>query len=905
MSTQPFGRVKKPLINNTLIGSILLVVAGLFVSIGVVSLDTAALPTSLSRGHLLALLGGWTVCWAGTCWILHRKLLTCDPLIIPIVALLTGWGLLLQARLAPKFMLRQLVWLFVGNACLCFIALTPSIPRLLRRYRYTILTCGLILLGATLFFGVNPSGYGQRLWLGGFGLYLQPSEPLKLLLIIYLAAYLSDRRDLTSYSKQEKRLWLVVLGPMFVMVGGAMLLLIWQQDLGAALLFYLTFTAMLYLAWGKVSYILISLALFIPVALSGYYFSSRVALRVNIWLNPWLPENVDTAFQILQSLFAFGSGGAIGQGLGQGFPTLIPAVHTDFIYAALVEEFGFLGSVALLILMSILTSRGITLAQKAKWPFEALLAGGIAALISIQMWVITGGNAKLIPITGVTLPFLSYGGSSLVTMLVAVGLMINLSSPHPPPVTIMLKPLLSRPIRYTAARLGQAMLVLTLSIILVTSYWSINSAETLARNPANPRYLLSEARIRRGKILDRNAVLLADIDIDEFGYVTRTYPVPEAAPVLGYATFEHGLSGIEETCDTRLRGDHNRNQWDKTWEQIQHLDPVGQDVRLTIDASYQRYAYEQLKNLMGAAILVDAHTGEILAMASTPTYDPSSVDDEWETLRESPNAPLLNRATQGLAQPGAILESVILSSFWDTIEHQQPTTPVADGVELNGVSLYCHRPPASDTWASVFAAACPAPFSGFSETISATALQSAFENWELTQALRFEIPTLSVDWDTTNLNVESEVLGQGDLLVTPLHMAKVAAIIGNDGLKVNLHLLMQPLPGCGDFSSPITESEDSFIIDADTATIIRAMFPRNGKVVGHSGTALAGPNRIQSWFIGLNSIDVPRYAVAVLIESDSPSTAAAQIGRGLLTLATGPLDPSPSDTSCCENATHP
>jgi peptidoglycan glycosyltransferase len=520
------------------------------------------------------------------------------------------------------------------------------------------------------------------------------------------------------------------------------------------------------------------------------------------------------------------------------------------------------------------------------------------------MWVITGGNAKLIPITGVTLPFLSYGGSSLVTMLIALGLMINLSSPHPPPVTITLQQHKTRPVRLTAARLGQVMLILTLTILLITSYWSIPQTTALAQNASNPRYILAEERIRRGKILDRNAAPLADISIDEFGYVTRTYPVPEAAPILGYASLEHGVAGIEATCDTRLRGDHLRNEWDKTWEQIRHIDPVGQDIRLTIDANYQQYAYRHMKDLTGAAVLVDARTGDILVMASSPTYNPTNIDDDWESLREAFNAPLINRATHGLSQPGGILESILLASFWDIVSQNPPAVPVAEGVELNGVTIDCLRTPASETWASVFAAACPAPFSKLGESISASELLSAYENWEITRAPQLEIPTLVADWDTSEINVQNEILGQGNLLVTPLQMANVAAILGNDGQHVNLHLLMEPAEGCVDDIFSTQETERHQIIDAETAAIIRSMLPNHGKVIGHTATALAGPNRIQSWFIGLNSSEVPRYAVAVLIESDTPSTAAATIGRGLLILASGPLSLSDPNPSCCENATH-
>jgi cell division protein FtsW len=152
---------------------------------------------------------------------------------------------------------------------------------------------------------------------------------------------------------------------MVTMVGLALLLLGWQQDLGAALLFYLTFVAMLYLAWGKGWHVVVSLLLFIPIALAGYWLSTRVALRVSIWLDPWGPGQADRAFQILQSLYAFADGGLVGQGLGQGLPTLIPAVHTDFVYAALVEEFGLVGGVALLLLLGLFIYRGILLAQRA------------------------------------------------------------------------------------------------------------------------------------------------------------------------------------------------------------------------------------------------------------------------------------------------------------------------------------------------------------------------------------------------------------------------------------------------------------------------------------------------------------------------------------------------------------
>jgi cell division protein FtsW len=403
MSTQPIRRLRLVMTQRTA-GDLMLVLAALFVVSGAVTLYAAPFPTNLTLGHLIALVSGWGIAWGGCYALLRWQSRRVDPLILPIAALLTGWGLLLQARLAPPFMLRQIIWLMLGCTAMTLLTLTRKLSRFLRRYRYTLLTAGILLLAATLVFGVNPSGFGQRLWLGLRGVYVQPSEILKLLLVVYLAAYLSERRDLIQAESEGQSLWLIVLGPMLVMVGLALLLVGWQQDLGAALLFYLTFATMIHLAWGKPIYTLLSLLLFIPVVVAGYILSARVAHRISIWLNPWAPEQADRAFQILQSLFALGAGGLFGQGLGQGVPTLIPAVHTDFVFSALVEEFGVTGGIGLILSLAALAQRGIRLARRSSSTFESLLAGGLTALLCIQSWVIIGGNVKLIPITGVTLP---------------------------------------------------------------------------------------------------------------------------------------------------------------------------------------------------------------------------------------------------------------------------------------------------------------------------------------------------------------------------------------------------------------------------------------------------------------------------------------------------------------------
>lgn len=885
MSTQPIRRRWRP---SAIIKpeSLLAGIPFCFVLLGAVTLHFAAPIPSLTTRHLIVLVLGWIGAWGATYIVLHRRLPGADPFIVPLASMLTGWGLLLLARMAPSFLLRQILWLGVSCCVLCVVALIPTLPRLLRRYRYTLLAGGLLLLAATFFFGVNPSGYGQELWLGAFGVYYQPSELLKLLLVIYLASYLSERRDLVE-RQGGKALWMAILGPMATMVGLALLLLGWQQDLGAALLFYLTFVAMLYLAWGKGWHVAVSLLLFVPIALAGYWLSDRVALRVSIWLDPWRPEQADRAFQILQSLYAFASGGLLGQGLGQGLPTLIPAVHTDFVYAALVEEFGLIGGVAVLLMFGLLIYRGILLAQRASVagngsPFESLLAGGIAALFAIQIWVIMGGNAKLIPITGVTLPFLSYGGSSLLTVFIALGLLLNISAPHREPITLTLVPE-SVPLRQTAGHLGKALLFFLVSVALVTGVWTVLRADELREYFTNPRRILAESRIRRGRILDRNSVALADIAVDDAGYVTRVYSVAEAVPVVGYNTLQYGVSGIEAACDSRLRGDIGRTPWQDFRAGLLHQSPVGRDVRLTLDVRLQQTAQRLLADYQGAAVLVDTRTGEILALASSPTYNPATVETDWADLYAAPDAPLLNRATQSLAQPGSVLQTVVLAAALREGELPELALPLSAYVQVNGANLTCAQTPLAPTWQSVLNAGCPAPFAALGEQLGMAHLAESFAAWGLTDAPALEIPTVAAPWEPASADVIREAVGQGDLLVTPLHMVSVAAIVGNAGVHTPLRLLASPLSGC---VSPNIST--AIVTTPDIAARILDLWPRYGSAVGHLGEALAGPERTQTWFIGLNSPQVPRYAVAVLIENAPDRQIPAQIGEQLLGQAVRP-----------------
>jgi cell division protein FtsW (lipid II flippase) len=301
--------------------------------------------------------------------------------------------------------------------------------RWLKRYRYTWLAVAFALLAATFVLGVNPLGRGLRLWLGAGGLYLQPSELLKVPLLVYLARYLSEHHALLA-SRERRPLLdrerLPYLFPLLITWALSLVLLVLQRDLGTASIFFLVFLAMLYLATEDLTYLAGGAVLLLASAVAGYFLYDVVAQRIDIWWNPW-PDAQGRAFQIVQSLYAIANGGLLGQGLGQGVPTYVPAVHTDFPFTAIAEEFGLSGALALLMCYAALVLRAARAATRTPDPFQAFLAAGISLLFGLQSFIIVAGNLKVAPLTGVTLPFVSYGGSSLLASFVLLALLVRIS----------------------------------------------------------------------------------------------------------------------------------------------------------------------------------------------------------------------------------------------------------------------------------------------------------------------------------------------------------------------------------------------------------------------------------------------------------------------------------------------
>jgi cell division protein FtsW (lipid II flippase) len=304
-----------------------------------------------------------------------------------------------------------------------------NVMRLLRDYKYTWLLITLALQMATFFIGTEVGG--ARLWIQVGPVQIQPSEIVKVTLVVFLASYLDEKRDLIGTSWQIGRISLPpvpYLLPMIAMWGVALLTLVALNDLGSALLMFGIFLTMLYVVSGRIVYVVVGLTSFAIACYVAWLTLSRIEIRVQNWLNPWENDPYVTGYQQIQSDYALASGGLFGSGFGQGRPTLIPQVHSDFVFSAIGEELGLLGTLAVLALYLLLVVRGFMIAVRARDGFVQLLATGLSATLAIQTIIIVGGVTRLIPLTGITLPFISFGGSSLLSNFGIVGLLLYLSS---------------------------------------------------------------------------------------------------------------------------------------------------------------------------------------------------------------------------------------------------------------------------------------------------------------------------------------------------------------------------------------------------------------------------------------------------------------------------------------------
>ena len=832
-----------------------------------------------------------------------------DPGLLPVTFVLAGMGLAVVTRLDAKLAASQITWLFVGVAALVAVLIAvPSLERL-ARYKYTLMIGAIVLLVLPALPGVGREINGARLWIHVAGLSFQPGEIAKILIVLFLAAYLAENREMLSISTRrvlgmqipEPR----TLGPLLLMWVISLGVLVLEKDLGSSLIFFAIFLVMLYTATGRPAYVVVGLVLFGAGATAAYYAFGHVRVRVDIWLSPFA-DAAGKGYQLVQSLFAFAAGGLTGVGLGMGIPTRIPFVSTDFIFSAIGEELGLLGASAIILCFLVFAIRGLATAARAKSDMAAFTAAGLVAAVVLQAFVIVGGVTRLIPLTGVTLPFISYGGSSLLSTFIALALLLRAGDEGTGTETEMqmmtstdLGVLGRLALGKRLTRVMMVMAVLMSALIVNLTWLQVIDARTLQNNPINTRSLAAEARRPRGSILTRDGVVLAESQPTSHGVYKRTYPKGTlAANTLGYFSPRYGRSGIEAAENDVLTGGKRAfTSWSDVIDSAAGRPVPGSDVVLTIDSNVQRAAAKAISGKRGAVVVLDPRSGAVLASAANPTYDPNSIDADWASLHApSAGSPLIDRTRSALYPPGSTFKVVTLTgalgSGTATVSDKFPgpasmmigNAPVTnfEGGSYGPIDLVTAAMKSVNT-----------VFAQLAVKMGAPELVKQAQAFGFDHKVPFELPVRTspmpdpahmTTWETAWAGVGQPVgthkTGVAGPQATVMQMALVAAGIANKGSVMAPYAVGSLRDPTGQTVATTTPRQFTTATDPGTAAQVGAVMVRvveagsgsqaqisGVSVAGKTGTAEVGKGQpTDAWFIAYAPAENPTVAMAILIE---------------------------------------
>ena len=677
------------------------------------------------------------------------------------------------------------------------------------------------------------------------------------------------------------------------MTGIALLLMVIQRDLGTATIFFILFATILYAASGQRRIILFSITGLLLAGFVGYLLFDVVQIRLEAWINPWQDPS-GRSYQIVQALMAIANGDIFGRGIGLGNPSLVPIPHSDFIFSSIVEETGLIGALTLLLAIGLFTVRGFIIAFNATGVFKRLLAVGLTVFITAQSILIIGGNLRLLPLTGVTLPFVAYGGSSLVVSFICLGLLLIISSTGEEQSAPLLNP---SPYLHLAGMLLFGLLMAA----LIASWWTVIRREDILSRTDNIRRSIAERYIPRGNFYDRNGNSLTTTD-GKVGSFTRKLIYPDLSNIIGYTHPIYGQAGLESSLDPYLRGLRAIPNRIIEWQYLlTGYSPPGLDVRLSLDSVLQEEATKMLSGHHGAVLVLNADNGEILSIVSSPSFDANRLEENWDKLILDESTPLLNRASQGLYPPGAVLAPFILA---ETIERGL-TLPRATVPEftLAGKNYSCALKNENSSLGNFLISGCPGLSSSLGLKLGPVEVNNLFTNLQFFQVPDSFLPALSspapislLDPNLAGLGevaLLSENMDPTSILISPLQLALAGAALSNGGsiLPPRLTLAINT-PTAGWIIYP-QENSTRKIFTKDTVTKTLDLLALPGD--GFWGTTTSNTDfngKSVSWFLGGTTSEITHnnLVVVVLLEEYNPSLA-NEIGKTLLEDA-GPGDGS-------------
>ncbi len=847
-----------------------------------------------------------------------------DPAILPITFALSGIGIAFVTRLRPELAVGQLMWLFVGVAFLVLALLFVRNLDRLARYKYTLMLVGFILLLSPLIPFIGQEIYGSRIWLSIGPFSFQPGELAKIAIVLFLAGYLAANREMLSvftwrvgpFNLPDIRTLLPLLLMWLISIG----IVAFEKDLGSALVFFFVFLVMLYVASGKKTYVIAGVLMMAIGAVGLYFVFDHIQVRVATWLDPFADAQ-NTGYQLVQTIYSLADGGLFGVGIGRGLADQIPVVESDFIFAAIGEETGLLGAAGLLLLYLCLAIRGMATAARAKSDVSSFAAVGLTAIIILQAFIIVGGVTRLIPLTGLTLPFVSQGGSSLLASFISVALLLRAGDEATgvgeemrsatsmlPTASVLGRVALGK--RLTRTMVGFsvlfALLVANLTLIMVVQ------ADYYQNMAGNNHTLMQESDTERGSISTYDGVVLAESQQTEDGSYERVYPAGDlASHVVGYYSTQYGTSGIEASENETLKGQQNYASWTDVINAAAGINTPGNDVRLTINSTIQQAAQDALEGETGAAVVMDPSTGAVLAMASSPTYSAGDVEALLEQAAASDGSDdagqLVNRATQGLYAPGSTFKIVSLATALQNGIASEDSVYASPGTMEIGnaeVSNFGDESYGDITLQRATALSSNTVFGQLGVQIGAQLLVEGAEAFGFNKDLDFELPVVTslmpdpdemTEWETAWASA-GEPVGEHESPAGPqvsvLEMAMVGCAVANNGTIMQPYLVDSVYNANGERSYQAQATTYLQAITSETASRVKEVLKDvvdygtgttaaiNGvQVAGKTGTA-EHPDGDDGWFVGMADADsdTPSVVVAIVLEKNESSVASAKAG---------------------------
>ena len=828
-----------------------------------------------------------------------------DPALLPLSFALSGIGIAFVTRLAPELAMRQVMWLFFGVVCMLLVLIFLKNLDRIANYKYTLMIVGFLLLLSPLLPVVGQEIYGSRIWLNIAGISFQPGEIAKILIVLFLAGYLAQNREMLSIFTHRigpfKIPDLATLVPLLVMWVISLLIVIFEKDLGSALVVFFVFITMLYVATGKKTYLIIGFVLIAIGGVAAFLLFDHVQVRVDTWLDPFKDATGD-GYQLVQAIFSIADGGLFGVGIGNGMSDQIPIVESDFIFAAIAEETGLLGAAGLLLLYLCFAIRGLVTAARAKSDVSSFIAVGLTASIILQAFIIVGGVTRLIPLTGLTLPFVSQGGSSLLASFIAIGFLLRCGDQSTGLGTEMISGTgtLSSESVLGRVSLGKrltktmiafsvlfALLVANLTLIMVVQ------ANDYKNMPSNNHTLAREARTERGTISTYDNVVLAQSVLQDDGTYKRVYPSGTlAAHVVGYASEAYGTAGIEASYNDTLKGQRNYASWVDVVNAATDAGTPGNDVKLTINSTIQQAAEQALDGFNGACVVIDPETGAVLALASSPSYNASDIESILSSGSDS--SALYNRATQALYSPGSTFKMVSLTTALENnvaTESSVFSSPGEMTIGNGKVNNFGNYSYGEITLARATELSSNTVYGQLGTQIGSDRLVEGSEKFGFNQDVSFDIPLVKslmpdpnemTEWETAWATA-GEPVGQhaspAGPQATVLQMALVGCVIANDGVMEQPYLVDSIYNADGECSftarpsSLMTATSSSIakrvrtvlegVVNSGTGT---AAAVQGVQIAGKTGTSETGKEYDDSWFVGMGPSEDCKVVVAIALE---------------------------------------